>query len=135
MMNFSAFGGPFSGIHQFAAKFGHDTQTPGAFTTPGINGNVAAAAAANDNHVQRYQTNGNHFQQNVPNGKCRNENFHSFIWFTSILPHPHPSTSILPFILWSFWTFILFTFHTHFKFNILRLYPTDFNNFGHFGKD
>ncbi|XP_075145497.1 C2H2-type zinc finger domain-containing lethal (3) neo38 isoform X2 [Haematobia irritans] len=67
MMNFSAFGGPFSGIHQFAAKFGHDTQTPGAFTTPGINGNAVATSAANDNHVQRYQTNGNHFQQNIPN--------------------------------------------------------------------
>ncbi|XP_061398012.1 uncharacterized protein LOC133333737 isoform X1 [Musca vetustissima] len=70
MMNFSAFGGPFSGIHQFAAKFGHDTQTPpGAFTTPGINGNVAGGGTTtvNDNHVQRYQTNGNHFQQNVPN--------------------------------------------------------------------
>uniref|UniRef100_A0A1B0A559 Uncharacterized protein n=1 Tax=Glossina pallidipes TaxID=7398 RepID=A0A1B0A559_GLOPL len=64
-MNFSAFGGPFSGIHQFAAKFGHETQTPGAFTTPGINGNVSAATP--DNHVQRYQTNGNHFQQNNPN--------------------------------------------------------------------
>lgn len=68
MMNFSAFGGPFSGIHQFAAKFGHDTQSPGAFSTPGINGNVPTAA---DNHVQRYQTNGNHFQQNTPNGKSK----------------------------------------------------------------
>ena len=67
-MNFSAFGGPFSGIHQFAAKFGHDTQSPGAFTTPGINGNVPGSTVA-DNHVQRYQTNGNHFQQNNPNGK------------------------------------------------------------------
>ncbi|XP_055851194.1 zinc finger protein 567 isoform X1 [Episyrphus balteatus] len=62
MMNFSAFGGPFSGIHQFAAKFGHDTQTPGAFSTPGVNG-----SNANDNHAaQRYQTNGNHFNQNAP---------------------------------------------------------------------
>lgn len=66
MMNFSAFGGPFSGIHQFAAKF--DAQTPGAFGTPPVNS--AAAAAGSDNHVQRYQTNGNHFNQNVPNGKC-----------------------------------------------------------------
>lgn len=65
-MNFSAFGGPFSGIHQFAAKF--DAQTPGAFGTPPVN--AAAAAAGSDNHVQRYQTNGNHFNQNVPNGKC-----------------------------------------------------------------
>ncbi|XP_073834939.1 C2H2-type zinc finger domain-containing lethal (3) neo38 isoform X2 [Musca autumnalis] len=73
MMNFSAFGGPFSGIHQFAAKFGHDTQTPtGAFTTPGINGNVGGATTVNDNHVQRYQTNGNHFQQNVPNVSAAN---------------------------------------------------------------
>ncbi|XP_065372578.1 zinc finger and SCAN domain-containing protein 22 isoform X4 [Calliphora vicina] len=69
MMNFSAFGGPFSGIHQFAAKFGHDTQSPGAFSTPGINGNVPTAA---DNHVQRYQTNGNHFQQNTPNVSAAN---------------------------------------------------------------
>ncbi|XP_037942789.1 uncharacterized protein LOC119675654 [Teleopsis dalmanni] len=67
MMNFSAFGGPFSGIHQFAAKFGHDTQTPGAFSTPGINGNTST-----DNHVQRYQTNGNHFNQNVPNVSAAN---------------------------------------------------------------
>ncbi|XP_030374564.1 zinc finger protein Gfi-1 isoform X2 [Scaptodrosophila lebanonensis] len=69
MMNFSAFGGPFSGIHQFAAKF--DAQTPGAFGTPP--GNAAAAAAASaDNHVQRYQTNGNHFNQNVPNVSAAN---------------------------------------------------------------
>jgi len=71
MMNFSAFGGPFSGIHQFAAKF--DAQTPGAFGTPpaaAANAAAAAAAAGTDNHVQRYQTNGNHFNQNVPNGKC-----------------------------------------------------------------
>ncbi|CAD6996189.1 unnamed protein product [Ceratitis capitata] len=69
MMNFSAFGGPFSGIHQFAAKFGHDTQgPPGAFATPtGINGNTTTGIT--DNHVQRYQTNGNHFNQNIPNVK------------------------------------------------------------------
>ncbi|XP_019847829.1 transcription factor Sp3 isoform X1 [Bactrocera dorsalis] len=72
MMNFSAFGGPFSGIHQFAAKFGHDTQgPPGAFATPtGINGNATAGVA--DNHVQRYQTNGNHFNQNIPNVSAAN---------------------------------------------------------------
>lgn len=65
-MNFSAFGGPFSGIHQFAAKFGHDTQAPpGAFSTPGINNTIA-----DNNHVQRYQTNGNHFNQPAPNGKA-----------------------------------------------------------------
>ncbi|XP_064548282.1 transcription factor che-1 isoform X1 [Drosophila montana] len=68
MMNFSAFGGPFSGIHQFAAKF--DAQTPGAFGTPPVNS--AAAAAGSDNHVQRYQTNGNHFNQNVPNVSAAN---------------------------------------------------------------
>ncbi|TDG46962.1 hypothetical protein AWZ03_006666 [Drosophila navojoa] len=68
MMNFSAFGGPFSGIHQFAAKF--DAQTPGAFGTPPVN--AAAAAAGSDNHVQRYQTNGNHFNQNVPNVSAAN---------------------------------------------------------------
>ncbi|XP_068155822.1 LOW QUALITY PROTEIN: uncharacterized protein l(3)neo38 [Drosophila tropicalis] len=72
MMNFSAFGGPFSGIHQFAAKF--DAQTPGAFGTPPANAAAAAAAAgAGDNHVQRYQTtNGNHFNQNVPNVSAAN---------------------------------------------------------------
>ncbi|XP_065721538.1 uncharacterized protein l(3)neo38 isoform X2 [Drosophila suzukii] len=73
MMNFSAFGGPFSGIHQFAAKF--DAQTPGAFGTPpaaAANAAAAAAAAGTDNHVQRYQTNGNHFNQNVPNVSAAN---------------------------------------------------------------
>ncbi|XP_022216059.1 transcription factor che-1 [Drosophila obscura] len=70
MMNFSAFGGPFSGIHQFAAKF--DAQTPGAFGTPPANAAAAAAAAGTDNHVQRYQTNGNHFNQNVANVSAAN---------------------------------------------------------------
>uniref|UniRef100_A0A182KHX8 Uncharacterized protein n=1 Tax=Anopheles christyi TaxID=43041 RepID=A0A182KHX8_9DIPT len=45
-MNFSAFGGPFSGIHQFAAKFGSND---GAFTStnsPGNNGSAGAAATA-----------------------------------------------------------------------------------------
>lgn len=54
MMNFSAFGGPFSGIHQFAAKFGHDAQT-GAFTT--------ATSGTQDVHGNRYHT--NHFNQNT----------------------------------------------------------------------
>lgn len=59
MMNFSAFGGPFSGIHQFAAKFGHDAQT-GAFTsTGGMNQDV---------HGNRYHTNTNHFNQNTTSG-------------------------------------------------------------------
>lgn len=57
MMNFS-FGGPFSGIHQFAAKFGHDAQT-GAFTT----------GAGGQDHTNRYHTNTNHFNQNSTSGK------------------------------------------------------------------
>lgn len=59
-MNFS-FGGPFSGIHQFAAKFGHDAQT-GAFTT----------GAGGQDHTNRYHTNTNHFNQNSTSGKCFN---------------------------------------------------------------
>jgi len=70
MMNFSAFGGPFSGIHQFAAKFGHDAQSPGAHSHIPLNGitNGNGSSSIPDNHVQRYQTNGNHFNQNIPNG-------------------------------------------------------------------
>lgn len=60
MMNFSAFGGPFSGIHQFAAKFGHDAQT-GAFGTAG--------AGTQDVHGNRYHTNTNHFNQNTTSGE------------------------------------------------------------------
>ncbi|XP_035891682.1 zinc finger protein 717 [Anopheles stephensi] len=87
-MNFSAFGGPFSGIHQFAAKFGSND---GAFTSTnsapgngaaGANG-VGLGAAAGNNGVggvaganlgqqqqdlnNRYHgaTNGNHFNQNT----------------------------------------------------------------------
>nr|XP_040227676.2 zinc finger and SCAN domain-containing protein 25 [Anopheles coluzzii] len=90
-MNFSAFGGPFSGIHQFAAKFGSND---GAFTStnsPGSNGSAGLGAAAAGNGVggvatsaggnmqqqqqqqqqqqdlNRYHgaTNGNHFNQNA----------------------------------------------------------------------
>ena len=58
MMNFSAFGGPFSGIHQFAAKFGHDAQA-GAFST---------ATGGQDVHGNRYHTNTNHFNQSPGTG-------------------------------------------------------------------
>ena len=52
-MNFSAFGGPFSGIHQFAAKFSHND---GAFTSP----------VQQDNHLNRYHSNTtNHYNQNT----------------------------------------------------------------------
>lgn len=62
-MNFSAFGGPFSGIHQFAAKFGHDTQSgPFSSTTSGMN--------SQDMHGNRYHTTTNHFNQNSTSGKC-----------------------------------------------------------------
>ncbi|XP_050069502.1 zinc finger and SCAN domain-containing protein 25 [Anopheles maculipalpis] len=87
-MNFSAFGGPFSGIHQFAAKFGSND---GAFTSTNSPGNGAAGtngvgglgASAGNNGVggvattggnlgqqqdlNRYHgaTNGNHFNQNT----------------------------------------------------------------------
>lgn len=60
MMNFSAFGGPFSGIHQFAAKFGHDTQS-GPFSS--------ASGMTQDVHGNRYHTNTNHFNQNTTSGK------------------------------------------------------------------
>lgn len=66
-MNFSAFGG-FSGIHQFAAKFGHDAQS-GAFTSA-----AAASNMSQDIHGQRYHTtaatNANHFNQNTTSRKC-----------------------------------------------------------------
>lgn len=61
IMNFSAFGGPFSGIHQFAAKFGHDTQS-GAFS--------AASGMTQDVHGNRYHANTNHFNQNSTSGMC-----------------------------------------------------------------
>lgn len=62
-MNFSAFGGPFSGIHQFAAKFGHDSQ----------NGPFASSSSSTMNtqevHANRYHANGNHFNQNSTSSK------------------------------------------------------------------
>lgn len=58
-MNFSAFGG-FSGIHQFAAKFGHDAQA-GAFSS--------ATNMSQDIHGNRYHTNTNHFNQNTTSSK------------------------------------------------------------------
>lgn len=62
MMNFSAFGGPFSGIHQFAAKFGHDTQSgPFSSSTSGMN--------SQDVHGNRYHATSNHFNQNSTSGK------------------------------------------------------------------
>ncbi|XP_053680003.1 zinc finger protein 8 [Anopheles nili] len=83
-MNFSAFGGPFSGIHQFAAKFGGNE---GAFATANGPGNGSAGgngvglgnAASTGSGVptsgnlgqqqdlNRYHgaSNGNHFNQNT----------------------------------------------------------------------
>lgn len=84
-MNFSAFGGPFSGIHQFAAKFGSND---GAFTSTNSPGNGAAGAGngsglgtgsgvggttggtnnlGQQQDLNRYHggTNGNHFNQNT----------------------------------------------------------------------
>ncbi|XP_055326626.1 zinc finger protein 347 isoform X2 [Sitodiplosis mosellana] len=62
-MNFSAFGGPFSGIHQFAAKFGHDTQSgPFSSATSGMN--------SQDVHGNRYHTTTNHFNQNSTSGSA-----------------------------------------------------------------
>ncbi|XP_055640576.1 zinc finger protein 717 [Toxorhynchites rutilus septentrionalis] len=85
-MNFSAFGGPFSGIHQFAAKFGSND---GAFTSTNTatgngagaggvgasaggaggtaTGALTAAGGANigQQDLNRYHgSNGNHFNQN-----------------------------------------------------------------------
>lgn len=74
-MNFSAFGGPFSGIHQFAAKFGHDTQNgPFSSATSGMN--------TQDVHSNRYHTNTNHFNQNSTSGKSHLYQFET---------HPNPS--------------------------------------------
>ncbi|XP_049278218.1 zinc finger and SCAN domain-containing protein 25 [Anopheles funestus] len=86
-MNFSAFGGPFSGIHQFAAKFGSNdgaftsTNSPGNGTAAATNGvglgaatgnGVGGVATAGSNigqqqDLNRYHgaTNGNHFNQNT----------------------------------------------------------------------
>ncbi|XP_055705521.1 zinc finger protein 613 [Phlebotomus papatasi] len=54
-MNFSAFGGPFSGIHQFAAKFGNDSTQLGSYAA-----NASSESGAQDT---RY-ANPNHFSQN-----------------------------------------------------------------------
>lgn len=56
-MNFSAFGGPFSGIHQFAKSFGHEQS--GAFTT------APGGPQTTDIHGNRYHSNTNHFNQNT----------------------------------------------------------------------
>lgn len=61
-MNFSAFGGPFSGIHQFAAKFGHDSQN-GPFSSSATSG-----MNSQDVHGNRYHTASNHFNQNSTSG-------------------------------------------------------------------
>lgn len=61
-MNFSAFGGPFSGIHQFAAKFGHDSQN-GPF------GSSSSSMNTQEVHGNRYHANGNHFNQNSTSSK------------------------------------------------------------------
>lgn len=67
-MNFSAFGGPFSGIHQFAAKFGHDSQNgPFSSATSGMN--------SQDVHGNRYHTTSNHFNQNSTSGNWKFEQF------------------------------------------------------------
>lgn len=67
-MNFSAFGGPFSGIHQFAAKFGHDAQS-GAFSS------ATSGMSTQDVHGNRYHTNTNHFNQNSTSGNLHNSLF------------------------------------------------------------
>ncbi|XP_055547254.1 zinc finger and BTB domain-containing protein 18.2-like [Wyeomyia smithii] len=82
-MNFSAFGGPFSGIHQFAAKFGSNdgafTSTnatagngagPGGLVGAATGGGGGAAGAPgtttiSQQDLNRYHgSNGNHFNQN-----------------------------------------------------------------------
>lgn len=95
-MNFSAFGGPFSGIHQFAAKFGSND---GAFTstntaaatgngagpggiggggggtaTPGVPVSAGGANIGGQQDLNRYHgsTNGNHFNQNSTSSKWEN---------------------------------------------------------------
>lgn len=64
-MNFSAFGGPFSGIHQFAAKFGHDSQN-GPFASGSSSMNTQEV------HGNRYHANGNQFNQNSTSSKTSN---------------------------------------------------------------
>lgn len=96
-MNFSAFGGPFSGIHQFAAKFGSNdgafTSTNSAATTgngagpggiggggggggggtatPGVPVSAGGANIGGQQDLNRYHgsTNGNHFNQNSTSSK------------------------------------------------------------------
>lgn len=65
-MNFSAFGG-FSGIHQFAAKFGHDAQT-GAFSSATA-GNMTQDIHGNRYHTSAAGVNTNHFNQNATSSK------------------------------------------------------------------
>lgn len=60
MMNFSAFGGPFSGIHQFAAKFNPEPQTQNSFGTS--NSIINGSSNIIDNG-QRYQNSTNSFSQ------------------------------------------------------------------------
>lgn len=60
MMNFSAFGGPFSGIHQFAAKFNHDPQSQNTFGSS--NAIINGGSNVIDNG-QRYQSGPNSFSQ------------------------------------------------------------------------
>lgn len=65
-MNFSAFGGPFSGIHQFAAKFTHpDNSQSGTFSN--VTNNMQQ-----DLHGNRYNTNANNFNQNHGSGWSNN---------------------------------------------------------------
>lgn len=60
MMNFSAFGGPFSGIHQFAAKFNHDPQSQSNF---GVSHSIVNGGANSIDNTQRYQPGINSFNQ------------------------------------------------------------------------
>ena len=71
-MNFSAFGGPFSGIHQFAAKFSHEPQSQNTFTsTSMVNGSTNIL-----DNGQRYQANSNNFNQNPTQGNHRKNNIY-----------------------------------------------------------
>lgn len=61
MMNFSPFGSPFSGIHQFAAKFNHEPQSQNVFASSNsiINGSNII------DNGQRYPSNSNNFNQSI----------------------------------------------------------------------
>lgn len=61
-MNFSAFGGPFSGIHQFAAKFNHDSQSQNNF---GVSNSIINGASNTLDNSQRYQPSINSFNQSI----------------------------------------------------------------------